>query len=839
MTLFRQWYDRLLHPQVDTPAQVRAQFLNLVLVVACASEGLLTFANLWNWIRGEASVFPVLLGLLGFGLLALVYFGNRRGHTRNAALFLLISAAIILFSTMTPETHATTFVGGMLVIVIAAFTIGPNGAVLLYLVQLGIYLVVDGFTSPDPEAIVFLGIGTFMTWSVSTFLDRVLETNYENRARLAELNQTLETRVAERTAELVAANASLLESEQRLDATLDALEAQICVLDANGTILVVNKAWGDFAVANGGSIERSGIGVNYLEICDRAAAQGDTNAVMAAQGIRAVQNGTRPNFFMQYHSPAPDAVIWYLMHVAPLSGSQSARVVVTHENITDRILAEQRREETSRLYRDFFEKNSGVKLLIDPATGNLIDANPAAARFYGYTLDELRAMKITQINQLPPDKVRAEMDRARREERNYFVFPHRLKNGDVRFVEVYSSPMQVGDKTYLYSTVHDITARIHAETTLRAAEERHRAILDGIPDMLFIIDRNGIFLDYQASTDRDLYAPPETFLGKNLRDVMPAELAAEMDRHLKVAQSTAQVQVFEYALTINGTANYFEARVVHFSEIKFLTIIRNITARKIADIELRKRTEELAAANISLAQANRHKDEFLATMSHELRTPLNAILGMTQILDENLYGELNVKQRDALGQIDESGRHLLSLINDILDLSKIQSGNLHPDFEMVVLSPLCQSVLRLIQPAARKKQQQLHFQLDDMDAVVEADARLLKQVLVNLLNNAVKFTPPKGRITLNVQSNLSAQTVTLSVADTGIGIAPADREKLFQPFVQLDSRLSRAYEGTGLGLALVKRIVELHHGTITLESEPGHGSTFCVCLPLTQMQPAQ
>ncbi len=253
---------------------------------------------------------------------------------------------------------------------------------------------------------------------------------------------------------------------------------------------------------------------------------------------------------------------------------------------------------------------------------------------------------------------------------------------------------------------------------------------------------------------------------------------------------------------------------------------RSLLARRVAE-----RTADLSSANAELARAARLKDEFLANMSHELRTPLNTILGMSEALQEEVYGELNLKQLQSLHSIEESGRHLLTLINDILDLSKIEVGKLTLEMGPISVSDLCQASLRLVQQAAHKKQLQIEQTLDSTVPILEGDERRLKQILVNLLSNAVKFTPPGGRIGLEVQTNPDQSRVEFTVWDTGIGIAAADMPRLFQPFVQLDSSLAREYSGTGLGLSLVYRMTRLHQGSVSLQSEPGQGSRFTVSLP--------
>ncbi|HEX8412025.1 MAG TPA: ATP-binding protein, partial [Thermoanaerobaculia bacterium] len=242
------------------------------------------------------------------------------------------------------------------------------------------------------------------------------------------------------------------------------------------------------------------------------------------------------------------------------------------------------------------------------------------------------------------------------------------------------------------------------------------------------------------------------------------------------------------------------------------------------------RTAELQAANVQLFEAAKVKDEFLANMSHELRTPLNAILGLSEALSDGLYGPLEDDKRAAIRTIEESGRHLLSLINDVLDVAKIEAGMFEIERDPVSIDALCHASVTLLREAAHRKGVALRYGgCNSENCIVMGDFRRLKQVLVNLLSNAVKFTPGGGAVQLDVDS--ADGVVRLIVHDTGIGIAEEDFDRLFRPFVQIDSGLARAHEGTGLGLTLVAKLVDMHGGSVSVDSEPGKGSRFTVTLP--------
>jgi PAS domain S-box-containing protein len=274
----------------------------------------------------------------------------------------------------------------------------------------------------------------------------------------------------------------------------------------------------------------------------------------------------------------------------------------------------------------------------------------------------------------------------------------------------------------------------------------------------------------------------------------------------------------------------------------FLAVKEDITARKEAELELvrlnqeledrvKQRTLELKNANLALEKASKLKDEFLASMSHELRTPLTGVLGLSEALQKGVYGDLNDKQVNILHTIEEGGRHLLNLINDILDLSKIEAGKMELQPSMVSVDEVCQASIRLVKQMATARRQKLTLMQDPPDMLMYADSKRMKQILVNLLGNAVKFTPDEGELGLEVTGDEKKDEVRFVVWDTGIGISPEDMEKLFQPFVQIDSSLSRTYGGTGLGLSLVDRLVKLHHGKVSVKSVVGKGSRFIVSIP--------
>lgn len=255
---------------------------------------------------------------------------------------------------------------------------------------------------------------------------------------------------------------------------------------------------------------------------------------------------------------------------------------------------------------------------------------------------------------------------------------------------------------------------------------------------------------------------------------------------------------------------------------------------------LQKRVDELEtelnAAYADLARAARLKDEFLASISHELRTPLNSILGLSESLVEEVYGSLSERQIKPLRIVERSGRQLLTLINSILELIRMEAGKVALNIASCDVAFACHSSIQAVSEEARAKHIKLTLTLDPSVTMLMVDERRLKQILINLLTNGVKFTSEGGEVRLEVSSNASQQTVFFTVSDTGIGIAHEDMSRLFQPFVQIDGSLSRQYAGAGLGLVLSHRLARLLSGSIKLQSEVGQGSQFTLAIPKNHEQ---
>lgn len=484
--------------------------------------------------------------------------------------------------------------------------------------------------------------------------------------------------------------------------------------------------------------------------------------------------------------------------------------------------------------------------------GVITSWNPAAETIFGYSAEEAIGNDVARF--VPPELRAEELDHrlriARGEAVEHFETERIRAAGDRIDVAITISPIvdERGHVVGASSIAQDISARKAAEHALRASEERYRSTLDTILEGCQLLDFDWRYLYVNDASAIQNRQSKDDMLGRSMFEVWPGIAHSALYRLLSACMDDRCARHEEIEVEYpDGSRGWFDVRCQPVTEGVFVLSI-DISERKRAETRLRelnetlesrviKRTDELHAAVVRAEAADRIKSAFLATMSHELRTPLNSIIGFTGIILQGLAGPLNAEQQRQLGMVRVSARHLLELINDVLDLSKIEAGQLEVRAEDFDVAVSVNHVIALVQPLADKKALNLTVTLDPSISTLCSDRRRVEQILINLLNNAVKFTVT-GKVALDVVRLADVQAdsgvveaLQFRVSDTGIGMRPEDIATLFLPFRQLDNGLTRLHEGTGLGLVICRRLAELLQGRVDVSSEWETGSVFSLTLP--------
>ncbi|MFM2062852.1 MAG: hypothetical protein RLZZ507_2522 [Cyanobacteriota bacterium] len=674
-------------------------------------------------------------------------------------------------------------------------------------------------------------------YRIAGFAEDITERK-EAEAELQQLNEELEARVEQRTT-------ALQESQAMLQLVLDTIPQRVFWKDLQSVVRGCNRKFAEDA----GQTPEEVIGQDPY---DMSATREEVDFYLECDHL--VMTTGQPQLHIQETFHKHDgSLMWIETNKVPLRDADGNIIGIlgTYEDITSRRSAEEALRYSEERFRIALNNSPIVVFNQDLNLRYTWIYNPAL----GYKVEDVVGKLDTDLF-LAKDAEKLETWKRQvietgqgiREEivigteDNFICYvltidPLRDRNGEIEGVTC---------------AALDITDRKKAEMALKESQYLIERITEASPDILYIYDlqeKRNIYINREITRLLG-YSPTEIHsMGSEfmLKISHPDDLPKIVEYHAHFATAKDEdIREIEYRMRdIQGNWHWFLSHDTVFSRdaenqpTQIIGAALEMTERKQMEAELRQ-------TNAELARATRLKDEFLANMSHELRTPLNAILGMSEGLLEGVFDQISDRQKQAIKTIERSGKHLLELINDILDLSKVEAGKLELQLAPVACSYLCDSSLTFVKQQALKKNIQLSVEIPPNLPDLVVDERRIRQMLINLLNNAVKFTPNGGSVKLVVQqmgsvedggigekSSLSSclQWICFSVIDTGIGVAKEELDKLFQPFVQIDSSLNRQHNGTGLGLALVQRLVELHGGQIIVTSEVGEGSCFTVRIP--------
>src|SRR6185437_14734801 len=491
-------------------------------------------------------------------------------------------------------------------------------------------------------------------------------------------------------------------------------------------------------------------------------------------------------------------------------------------------------DEAGSLHRLLIDRVLDYAIFALDPHGYILSWNAGAERLKGYTPEEIIGKHFSIFypreaiaDGLPERNLAAAIANGRVEDEGWRV----RKDGTRFWADVLITTLRGDDGEVLgfAKVTRDLTARRAAEEELRQSDERFRLLVQSVKDYaIFMLDPGGHIATWNEGAQRIKGYTEDEIIGKHFSIFYPPEDVAsgKLERELDIATRTGQYSEEGWRVRKDGTK--FWASVV-------ITALRGPNgalagfAKVTRDLTERRAAQELEIRNKEALAANRAKSEFLAAMSHELRTPLNAIGGYTQLLQMQIPGPLTPDQAEHLARIQRSQQHLLGIINDILNFSRVEAGQVDYAIETFRVLDVVEGVVPMIEPQLRQRELTLHRSEDALDLAVRADRSKVEQILINLLSNAIKFTPAGGRVDVTWED--CGETVALHVSDTGIGIQPAHLESIFAPFVQVGRSLANPKEGTGLGLAISRDLAKAMSGDLSVRSKEGAGSTFTLTLP--------
>ena len=783
-----------------------------------------------------ASSRPTVSGFLLLGCLTqflpLAFLFRGRLFATSVIIVGVLILAVTFFATLGEGIHDYTLIVFPAVIMLAGLAGNRRVRVITTLLILAAFawlvlgeangwFIIDKILAPNWADLVNISLLLLISALAAQLLTNNMESGLERaRHELAERQR---------------AEQSLAVSQTRLQMLTDATRQSFILLDRDGTILYLNRiTMSGFQALFGQPIQEGQSIYRFISEADR-----EDFAKNFHSALRGSSVDTERSF---QGADGQKRVLSTIFNPVYAPDGSLTGVGLNNIDITDRKLAEQKFLESESQNRAILESvpdtlfrmnRQGIILDYRSNDPSMLLLPPEF--FLNKRLDEVLPAKIAK------DAMQAVEEVFSTGRISTFEYDLELK-GEARYFENRIVPLH---SDQVLSVVRDITDRRRTETALRESEALYHAMFDKISAVKLLIDPQdgSIVRANQAAAEfygypieqlermniNRINTLPEKHIYEQLQQTANRNSAHYAFQHRLASGEIRDVEVYTGPVELNGRQ-------------LLNSIIHDVTERNQAQAELVQahaqlekrvveRTAELHEVNLALEKALHARDQFLATVSHELRTPLIGILSLSQTLQFQLRPLLNEKQTLALKTIEQSGQRLHDLVNDVIDFSRLQSGDFSLQVAPFEIARICKQALQGVRETALQKHQELAFSINPENIRLEGDERRVKQIISNLLGNAVKFTPENGRISLAVNGLPAQKQVRVCVSDTGIGIQPENLERLFQPFTQLDSRLSRQYNGTGLGLALVQRLVELHGGRVEVQSVFGEGSTFCVYLP--------
>ncbi|MFA7405753.1 MAG: PAS domain S-box protein [Pelobacteraceae bacterium] len=503
------------------------------------------------------------------------------------------------------------------------------------------------------------------------------------------------------------------------------------------------------------------------------------------------------------------------------------------------------RRETDGLYKIIFDHALVGILLMDIETKRLLMGNRAICRKLGYCEAELRNLCINDIH--PEQDLPYIMEQVEKQTRheldNAKDIPVKRKDGSIFYADIKASPLTIRGKSCLLGVFRDVTERRQSEQMLRESKGKLKVHIDNSFDVIFTLNNEGRFLFVSPAWERHFGYPVSEVEGKSFIPFVHPDDVAPLVEYLQSVIGTMQAATSPHYRVkhADGSWRSFVANGMPYHDsngnVLFDGVAHDITEQLKTESLLQEALDEATEARFAAEEASRAKTEFIANMSHEIRTPLNAIIGFSDVLSDELFGPLNEKQRTYLNEIKNSGWRLRNMLINILDMAQSEFGDGILDLSGFPVRDIITPSLNVFKQEAEKRGITLTLEVEpEADVMINADATKLKKAVYQLISNAVKFTPNNGNVTVNAglitTGHPDEHLLEISVSDSGIGIDPANQPKLFTVFTQLESPYTKRYAGIGLGLVLAKSLVELHGGTLRMESEPGKGSRFKLSIPI-------